>query len=91
MEILLIDEDAIKDANGMFCSELCTCIVCMWVKCLYVVTFYCFSDKQFVHYLTCDVHYVCASDDCIQELHWPTIQQCHNYYSICHVHDSLHH
>jgi len=28
------------------------------------------------------------SDDCTQELH---IQQHHNYYSICHVHDSLHH
>ena len=23
-----------------------------------------------------------SSDDCIQELHWPTIQQRHNYYSI---------
>ena len=32
-----------------------------------------------------------SSDDCIQELHWPTIQQRHNYYSICLVHDSLHH
>jgi len=31
------------------------------------------------------------SDDCIQELHWPTIHQRHNYYFICHVHDSLHH
>ena len=29
-----------------------------------------------------------SSDDCIQELHWPTIR---NYYSICQVHDSFHH
>jgi len=30
-------------------------------------------------------------DDCIQELHWPTIQQRHDFYSICHMHDNLHH
>ena len=32
-----------------------------------------------------------SSDDCMQELHWPTIKQHHKYFSICHVHDSLHH
>ena len=32
-----------------------------------------------------------SSDDCIQELHWPTIKQRHKNFSICHVHDSLHH
>ena len=32
-----------------------------------------------------------SSDDCMQELHWPTIKQRHKYFSICHVHDSLHH
>ena len=32
-----------------------------------------------------------SSDDCIQELHWPTITQCHNHYFICHVHDNLNH
>ena len=31
------------------------------------------------------------SDDCMQELNWPIIKQCHKYFSICHVHDSLHH
>ena len=37
--------------------------------------------------------YCCSksSDDCMQELHWPTIKQRHKYFSICHVHDSLHH
>ena len=32
-----------------------------------------------------------SSDDCMQELNWPTIKQHHKYFSICHVHDSLHH
>ena len=32
-----------------------------------------------------------SSDDCMEELHCPTIKQRHKYFSICHVHDSLHH
>jgi len=32
-----------------------------------------------------------SSDDCLQELNWPSIQIRHNYYSVCYVHDSLHH
>ena len=32
-----------------------------------------------------------CSDKCISELKWPTIQQCYIYFSICHIHDSLHH
>ena len=31
------------------------------------------------------------SDSCILELNWPTIKQRHEYFTICHVHDSLHH
>ena len=31
-----------------------------------------------------------CSDECISELKWPTIQR-HIYFSICHIHDSLHH
>ena len=31
------------------------------------------------------------SDECIQALKWPTIQQRHTYFTICCIHDSLHH
>ena len=50
--------------------------VCWAANCKWDATSYCWSK---------------SSDDCIQELHWPTIKQRHNYYSICHVHDSLLH
>ena len=32
-----------------------------------------------------------SSDECIQALKWPTIQQRHNYFTICCIHDSLYH
>jgi len=32
-----------------------------------------------------------SPDDCLIELNWLSIQKRHNYYSICYVHDSLHH
>ena len=32
-----------------------------------------------------------SSDECIQELNWFSFQQCHKYFSICCIHDSLHH
>ena len=31
-----------------------------------------------------------SSDECIQALKWPTIQQRHTYFTICCIHDSLH-
>ena len=31
-----------------------------------------------------------SSDDCLKELKWPSIHQCHIYFSICQVHDILH-
>ena len=30
-------------------------------------------------------------DECIQALKWPTIQQRHTYFTVCCIHDSLHH
>ena len=32
---------------------------------------------------------VSSSDECIQALKWPTIQQRHTYFTICCIHDSL--
>ena len=29
-------------------------------------------------------------DDCLKELKWPSIHQCHTYFSICQVHDIFH-
>ena len=32
-----------------------------------------------------------SSDDCLVELKWPSIHQRHVYFSVCQVHDILHH
>ena len=37
------------------------------------------------------IHYHIAGINLLMTIHWPTIKQRHKYFSICHVHDSLHH
>ena len=39
----------------------------------------------------CSYSWIKSSDECITKLKWPSIHQCHVYFSTCKVHDILHH